>query len=652
MDDRKGSEKELYSDGSRTRDTLVKGDSKFQKGRKRAKGFLREEDLLEKDSLPDMHAARIEYRQRKRKKQKRKSSAVDPAGKEDSASGNFSPSYPSDTKAGTILYGGAKQNRSQRPEKPEVNHTAPGDTWTEESRAEDIDRAEPARTRLIPPIPEVGDRALQGGSDIPEEEQGGFRSSLPEGQAAFLTEGKKGTQSQKVFQESRYPGDAGEAFLPGQDGQAIHSQNIHDTEGYFKKDFTDISFQGGFKKSGTDQGTAFIPEEPGGASSGKGFNSHGFRTVTQGYSMGKRFAGGMGRFTNRFVNTANKADQDDSPADQTVSTAAGIVRGIRRGIQFAARQVIKLAQLILGMLTGGSAFAFSGCLLPGLVILGGILLFVVILIAVIIIVFSIIAQIALLLINALFAADISGSGMYIYAYDCAVEFQQECQEYLDAVEDVRLLHIYFDGEEIDPEEYANDIEIDYEMVYLMYLGMNETAWYADADLNLVEGSADSNLADLMTDTEENRALFDALFEEMYSVEIAPTETDAPSEEDESTEAGDTEASSEAAESSTEAEGTAEAEITTAETSTSEEGTEAGADEPETETENQESSITIHIYTWDGYQNTHPYMSDIGVTNVLFLFDAYANRSDLAQGLGVETAGEQVMITFRDPEDQE
>ena len=242
-------------------------------------------------------------------------------------------------------------------------------------------------------------------------------------------------------------------------------------------------------------------------------NKRAFSTTTNSIKAAKRFTAGVGRTINTFIPKQTEQINKDSD-DDTASGAIQAVNSASRGIKVAVESTLKIfvaiINFIVSLVTSGFAAAFAGCLPVALVIIIIIILIVVIISALI----SVLATIITLIVNALFAAEtVAGSEMFQYAYECAVAFQEEYEE---EAADADKVSLYIDKSSVTIGEDGYELEIDYTSAFLIYLATYETATYTDSNLNLTDDSEESCLDSLVEATDENKALFDEVFEEFYS----------------------------------------------------------------------------------------------------------------------------------------
>ncbi len=103
------------------------------------------------------------------------------------------------------------------------------------------------------------------------------------------------------------------------------------------------------------------------------------------------------------------------------------------------------------------------------------------------------------------------SAMYQYADNYSIEYVEELEEEVNSHDTV----VFYDDERVTRE---TEFTISLDDIYLLYLGINEEAEYANSDLELTDDSDESILEELLEDTDENKALFEELFSEMYYYE--------------------------------------------------------------------------------------------------------------------------------------
>lgn len=657
--DKRNTKKERYSNGSVTKDTLAKGRSKFKSGRKMSKGFLGDEELAQGDTprKQDTKAfgnfAGSESKPGRRHQSHKNTSDEIHAGRGDlpkASTGDFiNGEYPTNE---TGLQKGFVSDTENTISKAGETTTTGQTTATFGNFAESGSKPGSRRQSRKNTADEIHagrgafPKALTDSfinEEYPADETGFSGSSFSEARKGFVPDTENTTSKAAEnastkqtagtfgnFAESKAGTDSDQPRknIPNEFQQdrncaiSHREQRKTSSDGFFSSERPSEMKYGSpeafVKTTSTDYSSGFKSE--------RNSSSPGFRTIQKSYAAGKKYVTGMGRFTNAFVkSTTSDTEKLQDASDQTVNAGRHIVQEIHRAVRFIAKQMINLVKLLVSLLTGGIGAIASGCFLPVLLIFIAFSLLIVLVVAVVIIGIIILVNIVLLIIDAMFAADIGGSGMYAYAYECAVAFQEEYTEALEEA-DIKL---YINDIEQDIQS-GEELEVDYVTVFLMYLGINETAWYADTQLNLMADSAESCLQELLEDTDENRELYDALFNEMYALEVdgdaeEPSDTEDETETDNTEHENNTEAGTETMEEETEAE-----------TDITQEETGADADEGE-------KMIILHIYTWNSYRNSHLTMSDVAISNVDFLLQAYQDSAETAQSLGAGEKREVLLV---------
>lgn len=321
---------------------------------------------------------------------------------------------------------------------------------------------------------------------------------------------------------------------------------------------------------------------------------------------GKTFVSGSGRFVKGFSQSIDKREDNNKTAgDQVASTISQSVVLAKNAGSFAAASGRLIAKMIASVISGiASVFGgVLGCITP-------VIFFVPILICLVVVIVSSVITSVISAIGSLFTSDdTEASAMYAYAYVCAVKYVNECEVYLSSVD--RAV-VYIDGEEY--EASGEEITIDFLTVYATYLILNGGDAYEDMEA-------------LTEATDENKSLFDEVFEGFYSVELETAEVETEESTTEATESstqGETSASTEATESSAQSETSASTEETS-------------------EAALSETVVAISIKTLDGY------LEDLGMedlkSDISLLVDAYADLVILADDLEMTIEDAEVSFTL-------
>ena len=228
-----------------------------------------------------------------------------------------------------------------------------------------------------------------------------------------------------------------------------------------------------------------------------------FNIAGEELEAGKSFVKGK----TRFMRTLGEEEKDG--AELAVDALKESGRTVRQIITHIITQIKNVIVVIVTALLGPVA----GAIVSIIVHLLGMLLFVIVIVVLVFVgIITLVATLVTTFISfivGLFVDEFNNTAeMYRYAYFYAVEYAETLEQEAAEYENVVI--------------YRNDLvttwdsfNINYEDAYLVYLGENQEAEYINVDLELAEGSVVGNLPELMTDTEENRAAFEAAFAGLY-----------------------------------------------------------------------------------------------------------------------------------------
>lgn len=228
-----------------------------------------------------------------------------------------------------------------------------------------------------------------------------------------------------------------------------------------------------------------------------------FNIAGEELEAGKSFIKGK----TRFMRTLGEEEKDG--AELAVDALKESGRTVRQIITHIITQIKNVIVVIVTALLGPVA----GAIVSIIVHLLGMLLFVIVIVVLVFVgIITLVATLVTTFISfivGLFVDEFNNTAeMYRYTYFYAVEYAETLEQEAAEYENVVI--------------YRNDLvttwdsfNINYEDAYLVYLGENQEAEYINVDLELAEGSVVGNLPELLTDTEENRAAFEAAFAGLY-----------------------------------------------------------------------------------------------------------------------------------------
>lgn len=249
--------------------------------------------------------------------------------------------------------------------------------------------------------------------------------------------------------------------------------------------------------------------ESGNRRGGSSASKTAFRTVDESCQKSRRFVRGTGRFTSSFV---SKTDETQEEKEREIQQTPQVVAkyAYKSVMKFGKNAVdtVKNAMQLITILFSGGAVMLGGLMLPIAVFAFAGILLLVIVIAAVISAFLMFFYV----IFAAFATELGGCDMYQYAYDYTERYIAE----LDALS-AGEIRCYVDGVEADSED-VQEIEINYQEAYLVYLAFNDPATYINGLLELTENSEASELESLHETTEENKDAFEEAFSRLYYYE--------------------------------------------------------------------------------------------------------------------------------------